>query len=386
MFDRSARAMNDETEDTTRRPGADVEKYDLRPLREMLRLAADGVEGLLMHNVPGRESSIDREIFEDIAREKSFRFKEATGAFADAPIRFDATRGRLDVVTKLDAQDAGSEVQIVRSGSDATLMKDSDPGSAYNRRLVEIVSQVLGLGIVEEVVFGQKLPEASLLYLRPLPDPEESCEHFIDQIVGAIARHKPQPIRNKQAFNEAYAGLVMRLARSGIPPSRMNPIDMQQTIQQEMLRGMMKVEIWRKLWRWTTECETKLLPVKAIPAVQSDKVSSQQIVELEKALKRAAKTIGVHVTNASLLYERAVGGENFYVEAMPAILYIREARQTVEELYTIANEWSVLWTAIPKNAALNDVKTLLNPMLGSIKDVLSRPQPRAAVPTAKPGA
>lgn len=371
--------MTDNQEDKTRRPGADVEKYDLRPLREMLRLAADGVEGLLMHNVPGRESTIDREIFDDIARAKCFRFKEATGAFADAPIRFDATRGRLDVVTKLDARDADSEIQIVRSGSDAMLMKDTDPGSAYNRRLVEIVSQVLGLGIVDEVVFGQKLPEASLLYLRPLPDPEESCEHIIDQIVGAIARHKPQPIRNKQAFNEAYAGLVMRLARSGIPPSRMNPIDMQQTIQQEMLRGMMKVEIWRKLWRWTTECETKLQPVKAIPAVQSDKASSQQIADLEKAIKRAAKTIGVHVTNASLLYERAVGGENFYVEAMPAILYIREARQTVEELYTIANEWSVLWTAVPKNAALNDVKMLLKPLLVSIKDVLSRPQPREAV-------
>jgi hypothetical protein len=65
-------------------------KYDDRGLREMLRLAAEGVEGLLMRQVPGKESELDRAIFEDVQRNRSFRFKEATGAFADAPIRFDA--------------------------------------------------------------------------------------------------------------------------------------------------------------------------------------------------------------------------------------------------------------------------------------------------------
>jgi hypothetical protein len=371
--------MTDDQEDKTRRPGADVEKYDDSPLREMLRMAADGIEGLMMRSVPGKESALDREILEDVARNRCFRFKETTGAFADAPIRFDATRGRLDVVTDLRGDGAEGGVQFVRSGSDAALMKDSDPGSDYNRRLVEIVSQVLGLGIVEEVVFGQPLPEASLLYLRPLPNPEESCEQFIDEIVGAIARYKPQPIRNKAMFNEAYARLVQRLARTGIPPSRMNAIDMQQTIQQEMLRAMMKVEVWRKLWRWVIECEAKVQALHAIPAVQSDKTSSKHVTELESALKRAGKIIGTHATNASLLYERAIKGENFYVEAMPAILYIREARQPVEDLYTIAYGWSGVWTSMSKNAALADVKMLLAPHLASIKDVLARPQPRDAV-------
>jgi hypothetical protein len=360
-----------------RRPGEDIDKYDDRGLREMLRLAAEGVEGLLMRHVPGKESDIDREIFEDIGRNSCFRFKESTGAFADAPIRFDAERGRLDVVMNLNQTGQETGIQFVRSGSDASLMRDYDPGSDYNRRLVELVSQVLGLGIVEEVVFGQKLPEASLLYLRPLPQPEESCERFINDIVTAIGNYKPQPIRNKQAFNEAYARLVQRLAKSGVPPSRLNPIDMQHTLQQEMLRGMVKVEIWRKLWRWVIDCAVKVQDLRPIPAILSDKPLSAQVRDLEDALKRAGKIIGTHVYNASMLYDRAVKGSNFYVEAMPAILYIREARPVVEELYVKVNGWSSAWTHMPKTASIGEATNLLAPTLAGVKDVLSRPAPRA---------
>jgi len=360
-----------------RRPGDDIDKYDDRGLREMLRLAAEGVEGLLMRHVPGKESDIDREIFEDIGRSGCFRFKESTGAFAAAPIRFDAERGRLDVVMNLNQTGQETGIQFVRSGSDASLMRDYDPGSDYNRRLVELVSQVLGLGIVDEVVFGQKLPEASLLYLRPLPQPEESCERFIDDIVGAIGNYKPQPIRNKQAFNEAYARLVQRLAKSGVPPSRLNPIDMQNTLQQEMLRGMVKVEIWRKLWRWVIDCAVKVQDLRPIPAILSDKPLSAQVRDLEDALKRAGKIIGTHVYNASMLYDRAVKGVNFYVEAMPAILYIREARPVVEELYVKVNGWSSAWTHMPKTASIGEATNLLAQTAAGVKDVLSRPAPRA---------
>ncbi len=360
-----------------RRPGDDIDKYDDRGLREMLRLAAEGVEGLLMRHVPGKESDIDREIFEDIGRSGCFRFKESTGAFADAPIRFDAERGRLDVVMNLNQTGQETGIQFVRSGSDASLMRDYDPGSDYNRRLVELVSQVLGLGIVEEVVFGQKLPEASLLYLRPLPQPEESCERFINDIVTAIGNYKPQPIRNKQAFNEAYARLVQRLAKSGVPPSRLNPIDMQHTLQQEMLRGMVKVEIWRKLWRWVIDCAVKVQDLRPIPAILSDKPLSAQVRDLEDALKRAGKIIGTHVYNASMLYDRAVKGSNFYVEAMPAILYIREARPVVEEIYIKVNGWSSAWTHMPKTASIGEATNLLAQTAAGVKDVLSRPAPRA---------
>ncbi|MBL8655203.1 MAG: hypothetical protein JNJ97_13430 [Alphaproteobacteria bacterium] len=360
-----------------RRPGDDIDKYDDRGLREMLRLAAEGVEGLLMRHVPGKESDIDREIFEDIGRSGCFRFKESTGAFAAAPIRFDAERGRLDVVMNLNQTGQETGIQFVRSGSDASLMRDYDPGSDYNRRLVELVSQVLGLGIVDEVVFGQKLPEASLLYLRPLPQPEESCERFIDDIVGAIGNYKPQPIRNKQAFNEAYARLVQRLAKSGVPPSRLNPIDMQNTLQQEMLRGMVKVEIWRKLWRWVIDCAVKVQDLRPIPAILSDKPLSAQVRDLEDALKRAGKIIGTHVYNASMLYDRAVKGSNFYVEAMPAILYIREAQPVVEEIYIKVNGWSSAWTHMPKTASIGEATNLLAQTAAGVKDVLSRPAPRA---------
>ncbi len=360
-----------------RQPGEDIDKYDDRGLREMLRLAAEGVEGLLMRHVPGKESDIDREIFEDIGRSGCFRFKESTGAFADAPIRFDAERGRLDVVMNLNQTGQETGIQFVRSGSDASLMRDYDPGSDYNRRLVELVSQVLGLGIVDEVVFGQKLPEASLLYLRPLPQPEESCERFINDIVTAIGNYKPQPIRNKQAFNEAYARLVQRLAKSGVPPSRLNPIDMQHTLQQEMLRGMVKVEIWRKLWRWVIDCAVKVQDLRPIPAILSDKPLSAQVRDLEDALKRAGKIIGTHVYNASMLYDRAVKGGNFYVEAMPAILYIREARPVVEEIYIKVNGWSSAWTHMPKTASIGEATNLLAQTAAGVKDVLSRPAPRA---------
>lgn len=342
----------------------------------MLRLAAEGVEGILMRHVPGKESAVDREIFEDVSRSGCFRFKEATGAFADAPIRFDAERGRLDVVMNLNQKGEATGIQFVRSGSNASLMRDSDPGSVYNRRLMEIVSQVLGLGIVDEVVFGQPLPPASLLYLRPLPHPEESCDRFVEEIVSAIGRYKPQPIRNKQAFNDTYARLVQRLAKSGVPPSRLNPIDMQHTLQQEMLRGMVKVEVWRKLWRWVMECAGKAQDLRPIQAIVSDKALSTQVRDLEEALKRGGKAIGTHVYNASVLYERAVKGSNFYVEAMPAILYIREARPVIEAMYAEINSWSGAWTQMPKSASIGDATALLAPSAAGVKDVLSRPMPR----------
>jgi hypothetical protein len=364
-------------DDKTRRPGVDIEKYDDRGLREMLRLAAEGVEGLLMRQVPGKESELDRAIFEDVQRNRSFRFKEATGAFADAPIRFDAGMGRLDVVMNIDAAGKEAGVQFVRSGTDALLMKDTDPGSDYNRRLVEIVAQVLGLGVVEEVVFGQKLPEGSLLYLKPLPSPEDSCDPFVERIVEAIGRYKPQPIKDKLAFDTAYAKLVMRLARAGIPASRMNPIDIQSTLQQEMLRCMVKVEVWRKLWRWAIECALKVQDLRTIPAILSDKKLTTHVRDLEEGLKRAGKIVGTHAGNGTHLYERAIAGNNFYVEAMPAIVYIREARVSVETLFSRVNAWSSIWTDMSKNASLNDAAFLFQPQLATIREVLAQGQPRS---------
>ena len=366
------------TEDKTRRPpGDDIEKYDKRGLRAMLRLAADGVEGLLMHHVPGKESELDRTIFEDVQSSRCFRFKEATGAFADSPIRFDATMGRLDVVMNIDAAGREAGVQFVRSGSDALLMKDTDPGSDYNRRLVEIVAQVLGLGVVDEVVFGKKLPEGSLLYLKPLPNPEDSCDPFIERIIEAIGSYKPQPIKDKLAFDQAYAKLVTRLARTGIPASRMGPIDIQQTLQQEMLRCMVKIEVWRKLWRWAIECALKVQDLRTIPAILSDDKLSINMRDLEKSLKGAGKIVGTYVGNGTFLYDRAVSGGNFYVEAMPAIIYIREARRLVEALFSHVNAWSSVWTNIPKNASIADAALQFRPHLATIREVLAMPHPRS---------
>ena len=42
------------------------------------------------------------------------------------------------------------------------------------------------------------------------------------------------------------------------------------------------------------------------------------VVSLEEAIKRAGKIVGNYAANGSSLYERAIKGEDFYVEAMPA--------------------------------------------------------------------
>jgi hypothetical protein len=151
---------------------------------------------------------------------------------------------------------------------------------------------------------------------------------------------------------------------------------MQQTLQQELLRGMVKVEIWRKLWRWTIECALKAQDLRPIPAILSDKKLSVQVRDLEDALKRAGKLVGAHVANATALYERAVAGANFYVEAMPAILYIRESRPAIEDTFTTVTAWSGIASAMPRNASIADATGLIQPHLASIKTMLGLPQPR----------
>jgi len=76
------------------RPETLVERYDDRALREMLRLAGDSLEGLLMRHVPFTEGDLDREIFDDAARSGCLRFKDPTGAFADERMTFDTRMGR----------------------------------------------------------------------------------------------------------------------------------------------------------------------------------------------------------------------------------------------------------------------------------------------------
>ncbi len=358
-------------------PWAGVVKGDDRGIREMLRLASEGVEGLLMRQVPGKESELDRQIFADIETNGCFRFKESTGAFANEPITFDARMGRLDVTTNIMAGKDGSGAQLVRSGNEMALMKDNDPGSEYNRRLVEIVSQVLGLGIVDEVTFGQKLLPSTLLYLKPLPNPEDSCERFVADILGALKRYKPQAIRDKKMFDATYVKLIDRMFRSGIEASRMTPESLQSTILQETLRAAVKVEIWRKLWRWTIDTALKVGELRTIQAILLDQDLSKWVRDLEEAIKRAGKIVGNYAANGSSLYERAIRGEDFYVEAMPAIIYMRDARTTVEEVFVHVAEWATIPSKVPKMGSIKMATDALKPQLPVIREIMKMPVPRA---------
>ena len=73
----------------------------------------------------------------------------------------------------------------------------------------------------------------------------------------------------------------------------------------------------------------------------------------------------------------ATSGGNFYVEAMPAIIYIREARRLVEALFSHVNAWSSVWTNIPKNASIADAALQFRPHLATIREVLAMPHPRS---------
>jgi hypothetical protein len=356
-------------------PWTGVEKGDDRAVREMLRLASEGVEGLLMRQVPGKESELDREIFADIETNSCFRFKDPTGAFANEPISFDSRMGRLDVATNIPAGKDGA--QLVRSGNELALMKDNDPGSAYNRRLVEIVSQVLGLGVVDQVTFGQPLLPSTLLYLKPLPNPEDSCERFVTEIVGALKRYRPQAIKDKKMFDATYVKLIDRMFRSGIEASRMTPDRLQATILQETLRAAVKVEIWRKLWRWTIDTALKIGELRTIQAILLEQDLSKWVRDLEEAIKRAGKIVGNYAANGSSLYERAIRGNDFYVEAMPAIIYVRDARTTVEEIFVHVGEWSQIPSKIPKMGSIKMATDALKPQLPVIKEVMKMAVPRA---------
>ncbi len=358
-------------------PWAGVVKGDDRAVREMLRIASEGVEGLLMRQVPAKESALDREIFTDIETNGCFRFKDPTGAFANEPITFDSRMGRLDVTTNIMAGKDGSGAQLVRSGNEMALMKDNDPGSEYNRRLVEIVSQVLGLGIVDEVTFGQPLLPSTLLYLKPLPNPEDSCDRFVDEILRALKRYKPQMIRDKKVFDATYVKLVDRMFRSGIEASRMTPDRLQATILQETLRAMVKVEIWRKLWRWTIETALKIGELRTVQAILLDQDLSKWVRDLEEAIKRAGKIVGNYAANGSSLYDRAIRGEDFYVEAMPAIIYVRDARTTVEEMFVHVNDWAAIPGRVPKMGSIKMAMDAIKPQLPVIKEIMKIPVPRA---------
>ena len=353
------------------------ERPEDRAIREMLRLAAEGVEGVLMRQVPGKESALDREIFADIEANGCFRFKDPTGAFQNEPITFDARMGRLDVATNIPAGKDGSGVQLVRSGNENALMKDNDPGSEYNRRVVQIVSQVLGLGVAEQVTFGEPLPPSTMLYLKPLPSPEDSCERFVEMIVGALRRYRPQAVRDKKVFDATYVKLVDRMFRSGIEASRMTPDRLQVTILQETLRCMVKVEIWRKLWRWTIDTALTVGELRTVQAILLDQDLTKWVRDLEEAIKRAGKIVGNYAANGASLYERAVGGADFYVEAMPAIVYIRDARPTVEGLFLQVGEWAAIPGRIPKMGSMKMATDALKPQLPVIKEIMKMPVPRA---------
>ena len=358
------------------RPETYTERYDDRSLREMLRLASDGLEGLLMRQVPFQEGDLDGEIFNDVALSGSLRFKDPTGAFANEAMTFDTRMGRLDAAMPIDPKATGG-AQLVRSGSETTLIRDNDPGSDYNRRVVEIVAQVLGLGIADTVTLGQPLPFSALLYLRPLPAEDAVDDSFIKQIIAALGRYKPQAIKDLRAFDATYAKLVERMVRSGIAPARMMPLNLHETILQESLRAMVKVEIWRKLWRWSVDCHVKASDLRTVQAILSDQNLSRYVRDLEEALKRVAKIVGNYSANSAALYGRAVGGSDFYVEAMPAIIYIRDARPVVEDLFARAIAWSAIWHEFPKTGSIKEALDRFQPHLHSMRQVSTIAIPRA---------
>jgi hypothetical protein len=269
--------------------------------REMLRAAAASVEGILMRQVPGKESPIDLEILSQVAQTGAFHFKEHTGKYISAPMRFDAKMGRLDILESIDTGMNSKAIQLIRSGTDSALIKDYDPGSPYNRRVLELIAQVLALGIATEIEIGKPLPESARLYLTPLPTPEDSAENFIDLVVNAVARYRPQPINDRANFDRMYLRLIERLVKSGLSASKFSPDAMQTTVQQEILRVMVKVEVWRKLWRWVSSCIEKVADLRPLPAIVSDKKLSQAVRDLESSLKLTSETIGVYVRNSTAL-------------------------------------------------------------------------------------
>jgi hypothetical protein len=140
---------------------------------------------------------------------------------------------------------------------------------------------------------------------------------------------------------------------------------------------MIKVEIWRKLWRWTIDTALTVGELRTVQAILHDQDLTKWVRDLEEAIKRAGKIIGNYAANGAALYQRAIVGSDFYVEAMPAIVYIRDARPTVEGLFVQVGEWAAIPGKIPKMGSMKMATDALKPQLPVIKEIMKMPVPRA---------
>jgi hypothetical protein len=114
-----------------------------------------------------------------------------------------------------------------------------------------------------------------------------------------------------------------------------------------------------------------------VQAIISDQNLTRYVRDMEDALKRIAKIVGNYSANACALYGRAVGGTDFYVEAMPAIIYIRDARPIVEDLFSRVTLWSAIWTDFPKSGSIKEALDRFQPHLHSMRQVAMMQVPRA---------
>ncbi len=341
-------------------------------LREIVRNAVDAADWLLMSAIPAARSPVDSRMFAEIRASGTLRFKGKTGAFLSAPIRYDARSGRLEIADRLSGDAA---IRHIRSGTGEVIARELDSGSDYNRHVIKIAEQLLSLGIVDEIVLGQPLPAAALLYLKPIPLPDDSMDILVREVVRAVSAYRPRPIGDRHSFDVKYRSIIRRLTKSGISKGMLTPSNMQATLQAEFIRAALRTEVWRKLWRWSGDCAAQVSQMRRLNACAGDPKLTDMVDQIEAALKHVGCIVGIYVANAAALYKKAICGSAFFAEAPVCIAYSRETSPSIDTFFVDIVSWSAIWEDAPADASIAEMRGRLSPHMRSIKRSLSLPLP-----------
>ncbi|MCA3266649.1 MAG: hypothetical protein ING19_11335 [Azospirillum sp.] len=342
-------------------------------MREILRAVAEIPDGLTMAAIPGGENELERAILEDIVATKSFRFKDPPQALKDVKFRYDAAAGKLEILANLGDDPT---LDYVRVGSGASLMRDVDPGNDWNRATIDLVARLLAIGLIDEVVPGKILRPVVLLYLKPFPVPEDSVDEFIDSVIDAVQRWRPRKIVDARRFDAEMRSAIERLTATGIPLSSLATRKaFEATLQKEFVRNALRMEMWRKLWRWLGEVRRTVEKMRQLGAVSADQKNAGELGNMIDAICRAEKTVQIHVKNANILATKALKSNDFYLDAIPFATYARSNRRVLEEIFETADAWVAGVEALPQSATMAEIQAFFKKQSGKVRGFLAMPVP-----------
>jgi hypothetical protein len=347
-----------------------------RQIITLLQEAAQSLSGILLSSIPGQQSDLDAEILQETCDRGFFTLSKSSPEIDAATFKFDTNYGRVELHTQFFKDD---QIKHIRSGSPNTILADSLALDERDKRTVEIIGHILALGLIPGVRLNQPLTSQALLYLRPLPHPDGDTTDLIAKIVRAIQTRRRSPVRNDAELARIYKPLIARLCATGVARSTLAADILQTTILQEYARAAIKIEIWRKLWRWSTETHLTILHQRHHPIFKSDPTTADQVREIEIATSRITEILRTYVANATELNQKALGTSEFYLEAIECIIYCRENETALERIFSSLQKLTAVALFDPSNASLGDVQMLLNPLQATTRFILKTEIPKDRV-------